>query len=104
LWSNTDLLEEGGINHRRDHYHDSNHRFRGGIGSDHFCLRLLHHLLPLFKIIQDNLQVLKERGEQDVQTAINEGYDSMFDAGVGLLVVIPSRKSCQQMKDNPDCF
>jgi uncharacterized membrane protein YqhA len=60
--------------------------------------------LPLFKTIQDNLQVLKERGEQNVQTAINEEYDSMFDAGVGLLVVIPSRKSCQQMKDNPDCF
>jgi hypothetical protein len=69
-----------------------------------FAYALYITFLSLFKTIQDNLQVLKERGEQNVQTAINEGYDSMFDVRIGLMVAIPPRKSCQQIKDNPDCF
>jgi UDP-N-acetylmuramyl pentapeptide phosphotransferase/UDP-N-acetylglucosamine-1-phosphate transferase len=40
--------------------------------------------LPLFKTIRGGLQVLKERREQRVKTAINEGYDSIADTQLGL--------------------
>jgi hypothetical protein len=40
--------------------------------------------LPLFKTIRGGLQVLKERREQRVRTAINEGYDPIVDAQLGL--------------------
>jgi len=50
--------------------------------------------------------VLKERGERSVKTAI-----SVMDATLcsmtapsppWLMVAIPSKKRCQEMKDNPD--
>ena len=40
--------------------------------------------LPLFKTIQGGLQVLKERREQRVKSAINKGYDVIADAQLGL--------------------
>ena len=43
-WAKRNLLEEGGINHRRDHHHNSDHQLLGARGADHLSLRLLYHL------------------------------------------------------------
>ena len=57
--------------------------------------------LPLCKSIRGGLQVLKERREQRVRTAINEGYDTITDAQLGLTMA-DGGDSVEQKKSSED--
>jgi len=92
-WFNTDLLEKGGssIGGTITTIVIIGFGVVGGltIFAYAFCITFLPLLkiIPPFKTIQDNFQVLKERGEQRVETPIDGGCISLFDACLGFTML-----------------